>query len=166
MSGRTGLRRPSFGDVTRPIPLYLPVSFLVLSLVVFGALVILMIGARSPYTHANLSAGYDAGYTRTDQILIGGSEAFRGVSPSTANAGDAPAIRGASLYVTAGCVTCHGLAGLGGPVGPAIAGARREAVVQRARLGPDGMPRFDPDALTDEQLADIAAYLATLEPPK
>ncbi len=159
-------RRPSFGDVTAPTALYLPVTFLVLGIVVFAALVILTIGARSPYTHANLSTGYDPRYGRTDQILVGPAEQFRGVSPSTADPADPPAARGASLYVTAGCVTCHGLEGRGAPVGPAIAGTELKTLLGKLRQGPSGMPKFSSDAVTDAQAADIAAYLQTLVKPQ
>lgn len=167
MSVLPRVRRPSFGDTpTAPIPLYLPVTFLVLGLVFFVALTILMIGARSPYTHGNLAAGYDARYDRTEQILVGGSTDFAGLGPSVADPRDAPAVRGASLYVSAGCGTCHGLAGRGGVVGPEIAGARLEALIQRSRAGLGGMPKFSSEALTDAQLADIAAYLASVVTPK
>ncbi len=160
------VRRPTFGDVSAPTALYLPVSFLVLGLVIFAALTILMIGARSPYTHANLSTGYDPRYGRTDQILVGTPTGFGGVSPSTANPADPPEVRGASLYVTAGCVTCHGLEGRGAPVGPAIAGTQLKTLSQKVRQGPSGMPKFSTDTLTDAQVADIAAYLATLVKPQ
>lgn len=166
MSTRRAIRRPSFGDVTAPTAFYLPVTFLVMGLVVFAALTILMIGARSPYTHANLATGYDARYDRTVQILVGGSTDFAGVSPSGARAGDPASVRGASLYVTAGCVTCHGLEGRGGVVGPDISAVPLAGLVQRSRLGQGGMPQFSADTLSDAQLADIAAYLASLGTPK
>lgn len=165
MTARTAPRTP-LGDVTAPMPLYLPVSFLVLGAVTFLALMVLTIGARSPYTHANLSTGYDPRYVRTDQILVGPAGQFRGVSPSTANAADAPAVRGASLYVTAGCVTCHGLEGRGAEVGPAIAGTELKTLLQKVRQGPSGMPRFSTDGLTDAEVADIEAYLQTLVKPQ
>lgn len=130
-------------------------------LLVCVALTLLAIGARSPYTHSNLSAGYDPSYDRTAQIVIGGSSEFQGVSPTTANAADGPTTRGAALYTTAGCVTCHGLAGHGAVVGPAIAGTKLETLIQRVRQGPGGMPKFSIGALTDQQIADIAAYLAS-----
>lgn len=154
--------RPTFAEVRAPIPLYLPVSFLGLGIVVFVALVILAIGARSPYTHANLTGAYDPRYTRTDQIVVAPPDQFRGVSPSTLNAVDEPATRGGSLYVTAGCVGCHGLDGRGAVVGPPIAGTELTMLLQRVRQGPAGMPRFDADALTDAQVADIATFLQSV----
>ena len=161
MSASAGARRPSFGDVTRPMPLYLPISFLVLGLVVTAAIAILAIGARSPYTHGNLAPGYDPRYERTQQIVVGESKDFAGVSPASAEGADAIA-HGEALYVSEGCATCHGLAGRGAPVGPPIAGTKLSTLAQRVREGPAGMPRFSPDALTDAQLADIEAYLQSV----
>ena len=127
------------------------------------ALTLLVIGARSPYTHANLSAGYDPRYDRTSQIVVGAATGFDGVSASTATGSD-PVVRGGSLYVTAGCVTCHGLEGRGSVVGPEIAGkAELDIVTQRVRQGPAGMPKFSLEALTDEQIADITAFLQSVE---
>lgn len=162
MSGRAGVRRPTFGDVTRPMPLYLPISFLVLGLVVTAAIAILAVGARSPYTHGNLAAAYDARYERTQQIVVGESQDFAGVSPSSATSGDTAVARGEALYVSEGCATCHGLAGRGAPVAPPIAGTKLSTLTQRVHEGPAGMPRFSSDALTDAQLADIEAYLQSV----
>lgn len=162
MSTRGGVRRPSSGDVAAPIPLYLPVSFVVLGLVTFAALVILMIGARSPYTHANLNAGYDARYQRTAQILVGAQTDFGGLSPDARLAGADALARGASLYVTQGCASCHALEGRGGLVGPRIVGADEETVAQRVRQGPVGMPRFSAAGLTGAEITDIVAYLRSL----
>ena len=162
MSARGGVRRPYFGDVTRPTPLYLPISFLVLGLVVTAAISILAIGARSPYTHGKLAAGYDPRYERTQQIVVGGSTDFTGVSPASSVSGDSAVARGEALYVSEGCATCHGLAGRGAPVGPPIAGTKLSTLQQRVREGPAGMPRFSTDALTDAQLADIEAYLQSV----
>ena len=131
-------------------------------LLVCVALAILTIGARSPYTHANLTAGYDASYVRTDQIVIGEDAAFRGLNPQGVLTDAIATTRGARLYVTAGCVTCHGLEGRGGPVGPVIVGQNARTITQRVRQGPAGMPQFRPDGLTDEQIADITAYLASM----
>lgn len=162
MSVRARVRRPSFGDTpTAPIPLYLPVSFLVLGLVIFVALTILMIGARSPYTHGNLAAGYDARYQRTQQIVIGGDTGFSGVSRSS-TVSDDPTVRGEALYVSEGCATCHALQGRGGPVAPPVAGTKLTTLQQRVRQGPAGMPSFTTDGLTDAQLADIEAYLQSV----
>ncbi len=162
MTTRRGVRRPSFGDVTAPLPLYLPVSFVVLGLVTFAALVILMIGARSPYTHANLATGYDPRYERTEQILVGTQADFAGLSPDARLDGADALARGSSRYVTQGCASCHALEGRGGLVGPRLVGVDVETITTRVREGPVGMPRFSTAGLTDAEIADIAAYLRSL----
>ena len=152
-------RRPSFGEVTRaPTPLYLPVSFLMVGLVTFAALFILMVGARSPYTHANLVAGYDPRYDRTAQVTVGADGPYEGVSAPGTLTGDAVA-DGQRLFVMKGCAACHTLEARGGVVGPAIVGTDKATVAKKVRKGPGGMPQF---ALSDADIAAIAAYLGSL----
>ncbi|MDO8563075.1 MAG: cytochrome c [Candidatus Limnocylindria bacterium] len=69
-------------------------------LLVCVALTILTIGARSPYTHANLSSGYDLRYERTDQVLVGEPGEFRGLSQKPRPAGTDPIALGTALYLT------------------------------------------------------------------
>jgi len=127
-------------------------------LLFFLAFTLLFIGASSPYTHANLAPGYDDGYDRTEQIVVGSVGQLRRV---TTRASD-PAERGAELYVAAGCVGCHALEGRGGVIGKAIAGVDQALLEQRVRGGTSGMPRFSTEALTDAQVAEIGAYLRSL----
>ncbi len=51
---------------------------LIAAVVVPLALGLQVIGARSPYTHANFDAGVDPNYTRTDQAVVGPPEQFEG----------------------------------------------------------------------------------------
>ena len=162
---KTVRTRPAFGDGTAPTSLYLPVSFLGLGFVAFAALVILMIGARSPYTHANLSAGYDPRYERTEQITVGPGEPYQGISAAGATTGDAVA-DGTRLFVTKGCVACHALEARGGVVGPTIAGTDAATVLKKVRKGPSGMPQYSSETLTDDEVAAIAAYLRSLAAPE
>ncbi|HET6701824.1 MAG TPA: cytochrome c [Gemmatimonadaceae bacterium] len=164
MSTRRSVRRPSFGDVAEPISWYRPLSFVVLALVLFAGLGILMIGARSPYTHSNLAVGFDPRYDRTSQILVGADAFFTGLGRDAEPASADPATRGAALFVTQGCASCHALGGGGGPVGPRIVGIDEETIAARVRQGPLGMPRFSPAGLTDAEIADIATYLRSLDP--
>lgn len=131
-------------------------------LLVSAALTILTIGARSPYTHANLGSGYDPRYDRTAQISVNDDPAFGGFSSDTSAGNLDPVAHGASLYVTKGCVTCHALEGRGGPVGPAIAGTSAATIERRTRTGPGGMPRFDQHGLSSDEIAAIAAFLNSL----
>jgi len=143
-------------------PPYRRLTLVIWAVLVCAALTILTIGARSPYTHANLGSGYDPRYERTDQILVGAPSDFRGLSQNARPAGTDPIARGAALYVTAGCATCHAPGGRGGVVGRPIVGADEETITQRARRGPTGMPQFSTAALADDEIRDIAAYLGSL----
>lgn len=131
---------------------------------VLVALGILTIGANSPYTHANLNVAYDERYDRTGQIVVGPAAEFRGLAPSIASGTD-PVARGATLYVTFGCVGCHALEGRGGAVAKAIAGVDPQLLAQKLRQGTAGMPPFSTGGLTDAQLAEISAYLRSLPVP-
>jgi mono/diheme cytochrome c family protein len=125
------------------------------------ALTLLVIIAYGPYTHANLDAGYDPSYTRTNQILVGAPIPFTGDGIAVQPSNDLIE-RGKQLFVTEGCATCHGLDGHGGIIGPSIVGTKAEKLRVRTTVGPQGMPAYAPSALTDEDLAAIAAYLKAM----
>ena len=153
-------RRPSPGRTPPPARPYRAVPLMVLGALVIAGSTLLGIGLRSPYTHSNLARGYDPGYARTAQALVGeDTMAIHG--PARSARGDASA-RGAALYVGAGCAGCHALAGRGGVVGPRVAGLDAATVAQRVRQGPVGMPRFPAAVLSDAEVSDIAAYLRSL----
>lgn len=130
-----------------------------------GAVVVLglslvTIVARGPYTHSNLNLAFDRNYTRTEQMLVGVPVPMAGnmpVSPST----DQIQL-GHQLFVTEGCASCHGLDGKGGVIGPSIVGAKAEKLRVETTVGPKGMPPYAAGALTDQDLAAIAAYLAEM----
>ncbi len=125
------------------------------------ALTLLIIGARSPYTHANLTPGYDASYTRTDQAVAGQEGLFTGMMSAVPVSSD-PVERGRQLFVVKGCASCHGLDGRGGIVGPPVGGTEADDLRVKTQVGPGGMPAFAPDALSDADLNAIAAYLAAM----
>jgi ubiquinol-cytochrome c reductase cytochrome c subunit len=86
---------------------------------------------------------------------------------------DAPnPANGKAVYMRVGCFTCHGTVGHGG------AGARlapnplplatfqtwvRKGTPGWSILG--GMPSFSTTVISDKELADVRAYLASLPPP-
>lgn len=123
------------------------------------AILLLTIGARSPYTQANLSAGYDPNYTRTDQIVVGPSVPFVPAGLAVAASTD-PVEHGRQLFVADGCSACHGLDGRGGVVGPSILNTSASKLGTRTHIGPGDMPPYAPGVLSEEDLAAIAAYLA------
>lgn len=129
--------------------------------VLLMALTLLTIVARSPYTHANLDLSYDPGYTRTDQTMVGAPVPAMGDRLAVPRAGD-PVELGRQLFVVDGCAACHGLDGRGGIIGPSIVGTKAAKLRTVTSVGPDGMPAYSPDALSDGDLAAIAAYLAAM----
>lgn len=128
------------------------------SAVLMIALTLLAIVARSPYTHSNLNTDFDPRYTRTDQIVVGAPIPF-----DTDRLALPPAkvqvMLGKQLFIANNCASCHGLDGQGGIVGPFILGKNAEELRTVTNIGPRGMPAYAPDALSDEDLAAIAAYL-------
>jgi mono/diheme cytochrome c family protein len=88
-------------------------------------------------------------------------------SPAGAQtAGDAN--RGHALFMTDGCYECHGTVGQGGP-GSRVAPEPLPAAAIAAYIrNPTGeMPPFTSKVVSDADVRDIHAYLATVsEPPK
>jgi mono/diheme cytochrome c family protein len=86
-------------------------------------------------------------------------------------AGDNAKSRGAEVFATAGCVHCHGVAGISGGKGPSLAEVRKrrtpEAMYQQIHDGGKSMPAFG-DQLTEDQIKDLVQYLRSKRkaPPK
>jgi ubiquinol-cytochrome c reductase cytochrome c subunit len=77
--------------------------------------------------------------------------------------------RGNQLY-SINCAGCHSIAGAGGALGygdivPPLRRATPLDVVEAIRVGPEPMPVFGPDTLSDQQASDIAAYVQYLRNP-
>jgi mono/diheme cytochrome c family protein len=113
-----------------------------------------------PYTHANLNREYQDTYVRTQQTVMDGPTAYAGPGlDRTFALSREPVARGGQLLVVRGCATCHGLVGEGGPVGVPLTGITAVKMRTVTSSGPHGMPRFDPNSLSDDDLTAIAAYL-------
>ncbi len=136
------------------------VPTLIAAVVLPLALVLLVVGARSPFTHMNLSASYDPNYTRTAQGVVGPPGMMDTMRLGVVPAQD-PVERGHQLFVADGCASCHGIDGHGGIIGPPIAGTSASRLRAKTKEGPGGMPAFAPDMLPDADLNAIAAYLKT-----
>jgi mono/diheme cytochrome c family protein len=70
-----------------------------------------------------------------------------------------PVQLGKQLFVVDGCASCHGLDGRGGIAAPSVVGTKAEKLRVKTQVGPQGMPAYAPGALTDADLAAMAAYL-------
>ena len=85
---------------------------------------------------------------------------------AAAPAGDAA--RGRALYMKNMCYSCHGTVGQGGErgSGPRITPHPFpwEAFVQAVRRPREAMPRYAPEFVSDQELADIHAYLESIKP--
>jgi len=80
--------------------------------------------------------------------------------PAMALTGDPT--KGKEVFETAGCKSCHTLADAGatGTVGPNLDDAKpdKDLVITRVTKGMGAMPPFK-GQLTDQQIADVAAYV-------
>jgi len=65
--------------------------------------------------------------------------------------------RGAAVYFAQGCADCHGAVG-NAPANLALAGSGETGAIRRGR---PGMPAFGPNQISNSELADLEAYMAT-----
>ena len=76
---------------------------------------------------------------------------------------------GKKLFVSSGCALCHNGEGQGGGPGPRLAPNPNmlafKVFVQRARVPVNSMPPYTTKVLSDQQLADIYAFLQTIPKP-
>jgi mono/diheme cytochrome c family protein len=89
--------------------------------------------------------------------------------PQDAAKGDAAA--GKKVYLADGCYECHGRVGQGGAMnGPAPSLAKTKlpyaAFVGQLRNPANDMPPYPVALLSDQQVADIFAYLQSLSGPR
>jgi mono/diheme cytochrome c family protein len=76
------------------------------------------------------------------------------------------AAQGKTLFQVKGCYSCHGYVGQGSREGPRIAPPLAfPAFVQQLRTPRNIMPPYERALVTDQQAADIRAYLASLPKP-
>lgn len=84
-----------------------------------------------------------------------------GSSTDTAPSGDAAA--GQQTYASLPCIGCHG-ENAEGSMGPMLAGfSSWEKFKTIVRGGEDAMPKFGTEKVSDQQLADIFAWLSSLQ---
>ena len=85
---------------------------------------------------------------------------FAGAAFAQNPAGDAA--KGKMLYMKDGCYECHGTVGQGG-TGPRL--APRTASLAYVRRPAGQMPPYTAKVLPDADLADVLAYLMTIQAP-
>ena len=75
--------------------------------------------------------------------------------------------KGKTAFVKHGCWQCHGFVGQGGVTGPKLAPnpIPPEAFSAFVRFSAGGMPPYQKTILSDEDLADIHAYLQSIPNP-
>ena len=99
-------------------------------------------------------------------VLLGGlALAIAGVA---AEPKESAAERGTATYIAKGCARCHGTAGQGGGFGAARLAPDPlplDALIQFIRGTTGPMPAYSAAILSDAELADIHAYLATIPAP-
>ena len=75
--------------------------------------------------------------------------------------------RGKKIYLEKWCHTCHGTAGQGGErgAGPRLAPNPfpYEAFAAQTRRPRQSMPRYPVEVLSDQEMADIYAYVASIK---
>jgi ubiquinol-cytochrome c reductase cytochrome c subunit len=93
--------------------------------------------------------------------LAGGGPAIPHVSSVGSDAAS-----GGVLY-RLNCAACHSWAGTGGALedreAPSLFAATPTQIAEAVRTGPEPMPRFGQAALSDQQLADVVAYVRVLD---
>jgi mono/diheme cytochrome c family protein len=136
----------------------LVVPYLVTVWVIGAAALLVGIVVFGPYTHDNLQPQVESSYTRTNQVAVGAPDLFGGMPGVSMPSGQIA--RGRTLFMSNECATCHGLQGQGSTIGPTLTGTSAADLRTKTMQGVGAMPPFDPAALSDEDLAAIAAYLS------
>ena len=100
------------------------------------------------------------------KLLLAIGLLYAGVASAQAPAGSAE--RGRKVYQEKWCHSCHGTVGQGGErgAGPRIAPNPfpYEAFAQQTRRPRANMPRYPVEVLSDQEMADIYAYVASIKP--
>lgn len=126
------------------------------------AITLVTVLLRNPATHANLEDPEH--YDRTTLVYLGEEYAYDGFGGGAGLAGPGldPHEIGGRLYVRLGCASCHGVYAEGATVGPALWPVIDEDfgdIVNDLRNPPSGMPHYQSDVLSEEQIGLVLAHL-------
>ena len=75
---------------------------------------------------------------------------------------------GKRIFMRNGCYQCHGTVGQGGLAGPRLAQTKLTAAGFTAYVrnpAPGSMPPFRAKVMSDQELADVYAYVQSVPPP-
>jgi ubiquinol-cytochrome c reductase cytochrome c subunit len=99
------------------------------------------------------------------QVAVAGCAAALGLWGSTALAADAA--KGKQAFIRVGCFECHGHVGQGGVAGLKLPPDPLpfDALANFVRTTSGQMPPYSTKILSDEELADIYAYLQSIPKP-
>ena len=126
----------------------------------FVALLVLALGARRSSPPVVSTASEQTATPDTVQGTLPAATTSGEELPAMKLTGDATA--GKAVFESAGCKGCHTLADAGatGTVGPNLDDAKpdKDLVITRVTKGMGAMPPFA-GQLTDQQIADVAAYV-------
>ena len=95
--------------------------------------------------------------------------AVAAVAQTKSGDGVSNVVNGKTLFVKNGCYQCHGYAGQGGNAGARLAQTKLPFVafssfVRNPQSG--GMPPYKVKVMSDQELADVYAYIKTFPEPK
>lgn len=97
-------------------------------------------------------------------LLIGLLTVFMVVAQDDTLDETAPIEAGRAVYLSHGCIACHGVQAEGTTLAPPLA-ETSEVVIRRQIRAPLGiMPNFPPESISAEELDVLVIYLLTLEP--
>jgi mono/diheme cytochrome c family protein len=99
--------------------------------------------------------------------VLGPAALAAGLALSCSGALAASAEKGKTAYVQHGCWQCHGTVGQGGVTGPKLAPEpmAAEAFTAFVRTSNRAMPPYSEAILSNDDLADIHAYLQSIPKP-
>jgi mono/diheme cytochrome c family protein len=96
-----------------------------------------------------------------NRIILAGAAALAFMSAAEA----APsAANGKAVFHRVGCYECHNYQGQGG-VGPRLSAVSFDGLKTYVRGADGNMPPYRPNVLSDDEIADIYAYLQSIPKP-
>lgn len=148
--GKLGRSSGSSTGAARRLP------FVALSFVAFTAIGMFVVVLTRPESHANLDP--TTPFDRAPGAIVGTDYDYTGFGLDSG--GNLDELDGRALFIKAGCASCHGPQGKGALVGDDISGEHSVgSVIEDVREGPEGMPKFSEDVLSDAEIENIVAYL-------